>query len=239
MPLIDSILYCINANAQRRHFPVKIIQLQRSIWVGRDEKHRKRCWQSPCASLSRLVASNREVWARKREAFVEHIQVLRLPEPIKLWIKEASRDGLHDYHHLIPVSLFLSSFSNTVFLSQPPRLSKKGHEVMLREIFLLPVHSSEYLIRTFLPVDYPQLTNVAGQRNTGINYLALRKIRERYLLSDSNARRISFVTIKYLIIALLSALCWQKILRWRKWRKKECFFSTVFERNSLTQTYAH
>lgn len=62
-------------------------------------------------SRSRVIAK----YGRERENFVEHIQVLRLPEPIKLWIKEASRDGLHDYHP-IPVSPFLSSPSNTVFL---------------------------------------------------------------------------------------------------------------------------
>lgn len=68
-----------------------------------------------------------------------------------------------------------------------PPTGEKGHEVMLREISL-PVHSSEYLIRAFLPVDYPQLTNIAGQRNTGINYVESRWFREGVFSPDSSER---------------------------------------------------
>lgn len=73
---------------------------------------------------------------------------------------------------------------------------------MLREISL-PVHSSEYLIRAFLPVDYPQLTNITGQRNTGINYVESRWFRAKessHLIRASEKSALGkIVTFKYLV----------------------------------------
>lgn len=133
----------------------------------------RRCFEENtrwCGSAGSLYASLSRSWAiakaraRKRELYRTYTS-LRLLEPIKLWIKEASRDGLHDYHP-VSASPFLSSPNNTVFHPYPLPPSplstgEKGYGVMLREISL-PVHSSN--CHRPPSADYPQLDDGVGRR---------------------------------------------------------------------------
>lgn len=112
-----------------------------------------------CGNTGSLLYRDREqslkVKARKRELYRAYTS-LRLLEPIKLWIKEASRDGLHDYQ---PVSVLSQhSLPPLSSPSQPLSTSEKGHGVMLREISL-PVHSNNYHRP---PSNHPQLIDVNG-----------------------------------------------------------------------------
>lgn len=75
-----------------------------------EERMRRRGVKSSIVCFFVAVANDREIGvsvakARKKELYWAYTS-LRLPEPIKLWIKEASRNGLHDYHP-VSVSFFL------------------------------------------------------------------------------------------------------------------------------------
>lgn len=126
------------------------------MMVSRAVVSRRARW---CGNTDSLLYRGREqslkVKARKRELYRAYTS-LRLLEPIKLWIKEASRDGLHDYH---PVSV-LSQQSSTLILPLPTPLDRwersRGHAARN-----LPTSAFQQLSSAFLS-NHLQLTDVNG-----------------------------------------------------------------------------